>query len=258
VGDSVAAEAVAHVTGDVPSVREVNPALPVELDTVFARALAKNPAQRFTSGTEFVAALRQSLEDAAGATGIVAPVTVPLASAAPTRAYTRQRTRRSRLTPVIILLVLIGIGGAIAGVLLAGGNGKPAATPPTTAPPTTAAPPTTTPPPVTTPPPPSDPTALNNQAYVYMTQHNFQAALPLLQQAVQQLQGQSSITAGYANYNLGLTLIALGRCADAVPYLQAAQQIEPGRHEVHDALKAAQHCGGGPGGGKDKGGGGGD
>jgi serine/threonine-protein kinase len=257
VGDSVAAEAVAHVTGDVPSVREVNPALPVELDAVFARALAKNPAQRFTSGAEFVAALRQSLEDAAGATGIVAPVTVPLPPA-PTRAYALQRTRRSRLTPVIVLLVLIGIGGAIAGVLLAGGNGAPAAKPPTTAPPTTASPttaPPTTAPPVTTAPPPSDPTALNNQAYVYMTQRNFQAALPLLQQAVQELQGQSSITAGYANYNLGVTLIALGRCADAVPFLQAAQQIEPGRHEVHDALKAAQHCGGGNGHGN---GGGGD
>jgi serine/threonine-protein kinase len=247
VGDSVAAEAVAHVTGEVPSVRELNPALPIELDAVFARALAKDPAERFASGAEFVAALRQSLEDAAGATGIVAPVTVPLAAAAPTRAYARQRTRRSRLTPVIVLLVLLGIGGAIAGVLLAGGNGKPAATPPTTAaPPTTA--PTTTPPPVTTTPPTSDPTALNNQAYVYMTQHNFAAALPLLQQAVQELQGQSSITAGYANYNLGVTLIALGRCADAVPYLQTARQIEPGRHEVHDALKAAQHCGGGGGG----------
>ncbi len=81
------------------------------------------------------------------------------------------------------------------------------------------------------------------------------AALPLLQQAVQELQGQSSITAGYANYNLGVTLIALGRCADAVPYLQTARQIEPGRHEVHDALKAAQHCGGGDGNGN---GGGGD
>jgi serine/threonine-protein kinase len=255
VGDSVAAEAVAHVTGDVPSVREMNPALPLELDAVFARALAKDPAERFTSGAEFVAALRQSLEDAAGATGIVAPVTVPLAAAAPTRAYARQRARRSRLTPVIVLLVLLGIGGAITGVLLAGGSGKPAATPPTTAaPPTTAPPPTTTPPPVTTAPPPSDPTALNNQAYVYMTQHNFQAALPLLQQAVQQLQGQSSITAGYANYNLGVTLIALGRCADAVPYLQTARQIEPGRHEVHDALKAAQRCGGGDGNGNGAGG----
>src|SRR6266576_1981851 len=45
-GDSVAAEAAAHVTGVVPPVRELNPALPSELDPVFAKALAKDPARR--------------------------------------------------------------------------------------------------------------------------------------------------------------------------------------------------------------------
>ena len=64
---------------------------------------------------------------------------------------------------------------------------------------------------------------------------------------MQALQGQNGdISSGYANYNLGITLIRLGRCPDAVPYLQTAQQLEPGRHEVHDALKIAQRCGGGP------------
>jgi len=52
----------------------------------------------------------------------------------------------------------------------------------------------------------------------------------------------------YANFNLGQTLVRLGRCADAIPYLQRAQRLEPQRHEVHDALKGAQRCapGGGP------------
>jgi hypothetical protein len=68
--------------------------------------------------------------------------------------------------------------------------------------------------------------------------------LPLLQQAVQALQGQNGdVNNGYANYNLGVTLIRLGRCSEAIPYLETAKQLEPGRHEVHDALKIAQHCG---------------
>jgi tetratricopeptide (TPR) repeat protein len=86
-----------------------------------------------------------------------------------------------------------------------------------------------------------------------MQQQDFAGALPLLQQAVQALQGQSTITAGYANYNLGLTLIALGQCTDAMPYLETALQIEPDRPEVADALKNAQHCGKGHGNGNGNG-----
>ncbi len=67
-GDSVAAEAAAHVTGAIPSVCDVNPAAPCELDPVFARALAKDPAERYGSGAELVAALRGALDDEAGAT----------------------------------------------------------------------------------------------------------------------------------------------------------------------------------------------
>jgi serine/threonine-protein kinase len=238
-GDSVAAEAAAHVTGTVPSVRDVNPALPSELDPVFAQALAKDPAKRYGSAAEFVAALRHSLEEAAGTTRVMVAAPPP-----------RRRTRPRWLVPLVGLLLAAGAGGGIAGAILAGGDAKqsapparpsvsiktvttaPTTTPPTTAPTTTAAP---------------DPAALNDQAFSYMGQQNFAAALPLLQQAVQELQGQSTLTAGYANYNLGVTLIALGQCSEAMPYLQTAQQIEPESPDVADALKNAQHCGKGHG-----------
>ncbi len=60
---------------------------------------------------------------------------------------------------------------------------------------------------------------------------------------MQALQGQTGdVNNGYANFNLGVTLIRLGRCAEAVPYLQTAKQLEANRHEVHDALKLAQKC----------------
>ena len=76
-----------------------------------------------------------------------------------------------------------------------------------------------------------------------MQQGNYEAALPLLQQAVQALQGQSAdVYDAYANYNLGVVLIQLGHCSEAVPYLQTALQLEPDRHEVRRALKDAEHC----------------
>jgi tetratricopeptide repeat protein len=91
-----------------------------------------------------------------------------------------------------------------------------------------------------------------------MQQHNYQAALPLLQQAVKELQGGSDLTTAYANYNLGATLIALGHCSEAAPYLEVARQIEPDRHEVRDALKVARHCSDGSGNGNGNGNGNGD
>ncbi len=240
-GDSVAAEAAAHVTGVVPSVRDVDPTLPAELDPVFAQALAKDPARRFGTAAEFVAALRHSLEEAAGTTRVLVPARAP-----------DRRTRPRWLLPLVGLLLAAGAGGGIAGALLAGGNAK-TAPPPPSAPTTVSVKTITTPPPTTTPPPPPDPAALNNQAYALMQQQNFTGALPILQQAVQALQGQSTITAGYANYNLGVTLIALGHCSEAMPYLETALQIEPDRPEVADALKSAQHCGKGHGNGNGNG-----
>jgi serine/threonine protein kinase len=270
--DSVAAEAAAHVTGEVPSVCDVNPMLPCELDPVFQKALAKDPARRFGSAAEFVAALRASLEEAAGVTGVLGPHTAPtrparrrpVGVAPPPRPPARSR-RPGWLVPLVGLLLAAGAGGGIAGALLAGGHDKGKALPPVkqsvsvktvtnigttvvtteaASPPTTSAPPSTTSP-TTTPSSSSstsDPVALNDRAWSYIKQHDYESALPLLQQAVQELQGQSNLTTAYANYNLGITLMALGRCSEAMPYLEVARQIEPARHEVHDAIKAARRC----------------
>ena len=241
-GDTIAEEAAAHVNDEVPSVQTFNRRLPRELDAVFARALSKEPTWRFASGAEFVAALRGAFDHAAGATAIAAPV---------------RRPSRGGPSPKLLVLaaalILAGIAGAVAAALVS--NDHKSGTPPparasvsvrtvtettqATTVVTTAQAPTTQ---------SNDPTALNDQAYQLMQQHNYEAALPLLQQAVQALQGQSSTIAGYANYNLGVTLIALGQCDSAMQYLDAARHIEPDRHEVNDAMKIAHKCsGGGPG-----------
>ncbi len=256
-GDSVAAEAAAHVTAAVPSVTDVNPQAPAELDPVFAKALAKSPADRYGSCAEFVAALRHALDDAAGATRITAPRAVTRVAPSP--------RRRSWLLPALGLLALLALAGGIAGATLGGSHGKQSAplqsvktitqqgrtVQQTVQRTVTVSPP---PPPTTATAPPSTTAAvsgqsgdaLNAQAYQLMQTGDFAGALPLLQQAVQVLSGQTGdINDGYANYNLGVTLIQLDRCSEALTYLDAAKQLEPGRHEVDQALHLARKCAGG-------------
>jgi predicted Ser/Thr protein kinase len=238
-GDSVAAEAAAHVTGELPSVCDVNPELPRELDPVFAKALAKHPSERYGSCAEFVAALRGALDVAAGPTRAIGVV-----AGRPPR-----RTRPAWLVPVLAALLLAGIAAGAA-VALSGGDSPKGAPPPqkmsvsvktvtqpgTTVVTTAPAAPTTTAATAAA----GDPYALNNQAWDLMQQGDYASALPLLESAVQQLQGRSDLGTAYANYNLGATLIALGRCDEAMPYLETARAIEPSRHEVKDALKQAR------------------
>jgi Tfp pilus assembly protein PilF len=80
-----------------------------------------------------------------------------------------------------------------------------------------------------------------------MQQGRYVEALPLLQRAVPALAGvgPADPAEGYANYNLGYTLVQLGRCSEGQTYLERAQQLEPDRKEVHKALQQAKHCGGG-------------
>jgi TolA-binding protein len=156
--------------------------------------------------------------------------------------------------PATALLALAAIGGGAAAAVLGGGDQQaqppprpsvsvktvtqPGTTVVTTAP--AAAPPTTA---TTAAAPASDPHALNDQAYALMKQGNYAAALPLLQQAVQALEGQTGdIYTAWANYNLGITLMNLGQCSEAMPYLETSHALQPGRHEVQQALHQARKC----------------
>jgi len=251
-GSSVAAEAAAHVTGELPSVCDVNPSVPCELDPVFAKALAKDPTERYGSCAEFVAALRASLEEAAGPTA----VTRRLAPPPPPRLERPRRRGRAWLWPVAGLAALAAIGGGVAAALLGGGHDRalpqrpsvsvrtvtePGTTVVTTAP---APPPTTTAAATTAATAPAgDPHSLNDRAWALMQRGDYASALPLLQQAVQALQGQTGdIYTAYANYNLGVTLVNLGRCSEAMPYLEASRALQPGRHEVQQAIHEARKC----------------
>jgi serine/threonine protein kinase len=250
--ESITAEATAHVNAPVPSIAELCEGLPAELDAVFRRALAKDPARRFETASEFVSALRVALSEAAGATRsfAAAPPTVPTLSVL--TPVSRRRTRRRRWPVLVALLALAAVGGAIAAIVLpSGGHKSKSSAPPAPRTVTVTSPGSTAPSTESTPPPPPPPPpassslsgpALNDAGFAKMQAGDYTGALPLLQQAVAKLNGVGFPNEAYANYNLGYTLLQLGSCSEAIPYLQTAARLEPQRHEPKDALKQARHC----------------
>ena len=259
--DSITAEAAAHVHQKAPPISASRLGLPDELDAVFEHALAKDPARRYETAAEFVAALRTAFAEAAATTR--AFTAVPPVREGPVR---RQRAPVGRWTMIGALLALAAIGGAIAASLLTSGGQKAAnqAPPPRTVTTvvtrqgqatTITAPASTTPSGTgssgtgssgTGPSGPGSGTLsgsqLNDAGYTKMQAGDYAGALPLLRQAVVKLTGVGFPYEAYANYNLGYTLLQLGSCNEAIPYLQQARSLEPDRHEPKDALQRAKHC----------------
>jgi len=238
--ESPTAEAAAHVNAPVPPITERCENLPPELDQVFQRALAKDPRQRYGSAREFVAELRDALFPSAGTTQELVP--------------SRQRRSAARvILPVGLLLLAGGIGAAVAAIVSTSGSSKPQVVTRTVTGPggTTTVQQTVThqtTPAAKPPPPPAAVTggghSLNDQGYSRIQAGDYAGAVPLLQSAVQKLRGLGPGDAyeAYANYNLGYALYRLGRCGEAIPYLQRADRLEPQRHEPGQVLKRAEHC----------------
>jgi eukaryotic-like serine/threonine-protein kinase len=267
---STPVEAARHATDPVPSIHRMNPDLPATLDRVFQRALAKDPAARYPTAAEFVADLREALHEDAGATGWILP-TPPSAPTAITRvsrpktpppAPTGRPARSSprRWVPALLLLLLLGAGLATAVAATRGGTShkhsskrKPVTilrtitkpgrtveqtvTAPAPPPATTAAAAATTPAPAGT-----SGAALNGEGYAKMKAGDYQGALPLLEQAVQKLNGTGSLDEAYADYNLAYTRYELGQCTGVLALLDHSQQVQGHRTEIdalrHDAQKA--------------------
>jgi eukaryotic-like serine/threonine-protein kinase len=252
--ESTTAEALAHVSDPVPSVTDFDPELPASLDEVFRRALAKDPSARYATSLELVSALRDAIAGAADETASL-PIVPPRTPEA--------RPARSRLRPRMLALALAGLAAAAAGGLTAGFLLSPGServrtltihgrvvhqtvTAPSPPPPP---PPQPQPPPPPPPPPPPAPVSggphsLNDRGYSLMQRGDWSSALPLLRAAVRGLEGvgPSDPYEGYANYNLGYTLIQLGQCTEAMTYLERADHLEPGNGDVHAAIDRARRC----------------
>ncbi len=239
-GDTPAAEAAAHVHAEVPAIGTQRRDLPQELDGVFARALAKDPARRYASAAEFVADLRDAVHDASPRTAVLAAI--------PSRA------RRGPLLIVVALVALVGAGLVVAALIASagGGDGDRAATgESTTVVRTVTAQGTTQR--VTVTAPAATPTrpqpaglsvaqarALQDQSTSALKNGDWERALQLAQQALPALQDRDRTYEAYANYNIGKSLAELDRCDEALPYLERREQLL-GPHP--DVTAAKQQCG---------------
>ena len=87
-----------------------------------------------------------------------------------------------------------------------------------------------------------DPVELNTRGYELFLAGKYARALPFLHRAVAGLNDPSNPVTYYANINLGQTLVKLGQCASAIPYLAKATQLEPRNRMARDALGYARAC----------------
>ncbi|MGZ4269080.1 MAG: protein kinase domain-containing protein [Solirubrobacteraceae bacterium] len=267
-----AAQARAHVEGEVPLASENGDGLPPAVDAVLAAGMAKDPRERPASACDLV----DRLEDALGGdaepattmpTATTAPVAVPRAPErrAPTtgshravrpaagHAARRPAPRRASRWPALLVLAVIALlAGAVIAIATSGGGTKSAkSTTPTTSKATAKKPhrsttstpaqtqsaqtqPQSTSTPAGT-PAGTDPVALNNQGFALIQQGNAAAAVPLEQKAVDQFRAQNrrgEVDYAYALYNLGTALVGAGQPAAAIPYLQERLQVSDYKRDV--------------------------
>jgi eukaryotic-like serine/threonine-protein kinase len=250
--ENATAEALAHANAPIPRIQRANPALPTEYDAVFRRGLAKAPAERFGSAAELVGALRRATEDAAGATLALDAWPAPApARGRPAPPPPSQPSRR-RLWPALLLLGLLLAAGAAAAYLATRDSPRAIGSrtvvrtvtgPGSTVQQTVTVSPTT---PTTSAPAPAgggDGSQLNDEGFAKMRAGDLHGALPLLEQAVAQLQGTGSLTEAYADFNLAFTRFALGDCTDVLALLERSEQIQ-GRRPPIDRLRrdAERRC----------------
>ncbi|TML17850.1 MAG: serine/threonine protein kinase [Actinobacteria bacterium] len=204
----------AHLHAAPPKLTRALPEIPVAVESVIAKALSKSPLDRYGSCGEFVAALRTAAAD--------------------------PRVHRLRLALSLTLLVLVALlGAAIAlGVHALVTNGESGSKTPETTPATAQ--------------PVSldqlllkseDARTLNDAGFALVQAHQYARALPFLQKAVRNAP-VGSLTRGYATFNLGYTLLNLGRCQASLTSLQRALQIEAksARKYIRPQIKRAKLC----------------
>jgi hypothetical protein len=236
-GDTPTTEAFAHLHAAVPRVGEVDPTLPLALDSVFASALAKDPGARPGSARDLVRRLREALDDP------------PATAAAPTRVLRSQpreprrrglvrhdhRARRRRgLVAALAALVLIGLGVGVAALVTSGDGFAPRQATAQEARRSEAA--STSAARETTPTEPQTPSgaALNRDGFARMQAGSFAGALPLLREAVLALKGSNTLDEAYASYNLAFSRFALGRCDGVVGLLDRSERIQGRRSEIDE------------------------
>jgi eukaryotic-like serine/threonine-protein kinase len=251
-----AAQARAHVEDQPPLATERDPSLPQGVDAVLDRGLAKEPEDRWPSAGSMVAALDRAM------VGSRPPTEPTRTLAAPPAPAERARSGAGPwLLAGLAALVLL----AAAGFLLLSGDdgGQPRGAQPTatataerTPEPTAERTPEATPEPTAeatpeaTPEPTAEPSGqpdldraadLQLQGFNARRAGNYEQALALSQQALEACGDTQQLSpCGYALYEVGAALNALGRPDEAIQYLQQRLDQYGPNKDVEKELKAAE------------------
>ena len=204
----------AHLHAPPPKLTRAAPETPPALESVIEKALSKSPLDRYPTCGEFLAAARAAAAE--------------------------RRIDRSRLAVSVTLLLLASALGAAAAlglraVLSDGGAARVITT--------------------TIPSAPRGPAldqlllqsqdgrTLNDAAFALIKAHEYSRALPLARKAARTAQ-KGTVTRGYAIFNLGFTLLHLGRCKESLPPLQLALKLESRSQQkfISPEIKRARAC----------------
>jgi serine/threonine protein kinase len=246
---SETAEAAAHIHEPVPPVSTRNPRLPPAADRVFERALAKDPSHRFPTAGAFVAALRDALEGQEATTRLLPAATPRPTIARPARRAPPQRRRRPWALPLLIAGLVAAIAAGLVAAVLTSGDDRPSkpneaqSRVTVTAQETVGTTVVTTTVVTTTPTPPNqvtldDAVALTDQATARLREDSWEEALRTQRRALKTLEGTYSDDfryEAYANYNTGKALAELGRCEQALGYLDRSEELQGHRREIDEA-----------------------
>jgi serine/threonine protein kinase len=249
---SETAEAAAHIHEPVPPASERHAGLPRAVDGVFDRALAKDPGERYSTGADFVSALGNALERRETTTRLL-----PAAPPPPVR----RGAPRGRPPWAIPLLLAALVAALVAGLLVAAmltsqDDNNPAA-PPTQGPVTVTVEETVgttvvTTVVTTTPEAPSGQVSLDeavqltDEATQLLREERWEDALRTQRRALDALEDTYSDDfryEAYAAYNMGKALAELGRCEQALRYLDRSEELQGQRDEIGDARAKCEEGG---------------
>jgi eukaryotic-like serine/threonine-protein kinase len=255
---SATAEAAAHINEPVPPASERGVGLPRAVDAVFAKALAKDPDDRYRTSAAFVDALDDALRAEPEPTRELPVVPLPPHPDPGRGDPVPSRRRPSPLVPLLLAgLLLSAVGGVAAAVFMTDGDDPPATTVQrqvtvtkqvaTTLPGevvthtqvTTVVPPSTqTTSPATGPISVEEAVQLTDQSTYALGRGDWNAAAALARRAYPALRGTFSDGfryEAYVNYDRGRALAELGRCQQALTYLDRSEELQGHREEIDEA-----------------------
>lgn len=239
---SETAEAAAHIHEPVPPASERQVGLPRGIDGVFDRALAKDPGERYSTGADFVSALQSALEGREETTRLLPAAPPPPVRRRPTRG------RPPWAFPLLLAALAAALVAGLVVAVLTSQDDNNTTAPPTQGPVTVTTEETvgttvvTTVVTATAEAPAGqvsldEAVQLTDEATQLLEEERWEDALRTQRRALNALEDTYSDDfryEAYAAYNMGKALAELGRCQQALRYLDRSEELQGQRDEIDE------------------------